>query len=288
MPSETAPRIYILINAWTLWGHPSPQTEWSLNEKLAAIAKAGFDAVSLPATTPGLKDALIQNGLRFAGAFPATDPADFPRLISEALAIGDGPINCQLGKHSTPVEDGVAWTIQLMAEAERQNAQVHLELHRDTCTETPEKAQAIIEGVTRATGKPPRINFDFSHPAVVKHLPPADYIPRLLTNIPLFQSSSLWHLRPFNGHHCQVPVTDGKGQFSPEYESVRPFFRHALQLWHDGAKAGDVLWIVPELGPVPGYGLSCLPPIWEDAVILGHDIRTMWAEITNKVQHISA
>ena len=43
------------------------------------------------------------------------------------------------------VEEAIELTLSLMAEAEKQNAPVHLEVHRDTCTETPEKTAGIIE-----------------------------------------------------------------------------------------------------------------------------------------------
>ena len=57
---------------------------------------------------------------------------------------------------------------------------VSLEVHRDTCTETPEKTYEIAERYHRATGRMIRFNFDFSHVAVVKHLNPGNYVERLL------------------------------------------------------------------------------------------------------------
>ena len=34
-----------VANLWTLMGHPSPENEWSLEQKLSAIKEAGFDGV---------------------------------------------------------------------------------------------------------------------------------------------------------------------------------------------------------------------------------------------------
>ena len=163
-------------------------------------------------------------------------------------------------------------------EAERQGADMHLEMHRDTCTETPEKTYAIAEGFKKAKGYYPRINFDFSHPGSLKHLDDGNYIDRLFENVPLFQQSTLWHMRPFNGHHCQVPVTDGKGNFTPEYEEMRPFIRQGLDHWLSGPRPTNELWVVPEMGPKFGYGLSCCPDSWQDAIVLGNDIRKIWKE----------
>ena len=163
---------------------------------------------------------LIKYDLSYGGFFDAYDPQEFETLIEGCLEIGNGPINCQLADHDTLPEESVPLTVQLMEVAEKLGARVHLEVHRDTCTETPEKTAAIIEGYKKVTGKVPLVNYDFSHPASVKHLNANNYIERLFDDVDTFQQANLWHMRPFNGHHCQVPVTDGNGNFTPEYLSL--------------------------------------------------------------------
>ncbi len=281
--SQQSPSLKILINHWTLWNETSADgTTWSLDQRLSAVKDAGFDAYCCPADEPGLKEGLEKFGLRFGGAFDAGNADRFAPAIEAALAIDNGPINCQLADHDTPVEKSVELTIALMEEAERQGADVHLEMHRDTCTETPEKTYAIAERFKKAKGYYPKINFDFSHPASIKHLSPDNYVDRLFENIPLFQQSTLWHMRPFNGHHCQVPVTDGQGNFSPEYKDMQPFIHKALRYWLDGPRPNNELWLVPELGPKYGYGLSCFPPSWPDAIVLAKDIKRIWQEEVQK------
>ena len=90
--------------------------------------------------------------------------------------------------------------------------------------------------------------------------------------------STLWHMRPFNGHHAQVPVTDGKGNFSPEYEEMRPFILQSFLHWLSGPRPNNELWVMPELGPKFGYALSCFPDSWQDAIVLGNDIKKLWHE----------
>jgi hypothetical protein len=280
MTSSKSPSLKILINSWTLRNQTGENGQpWQLDQSLSAVKKAGFDAYSCPARSPGLKESLERHGLRFGAAFDAGTRDEIALRIREGLAIDDGPMNCQLANHDTPVEEAIRLTIALMEESERQGAEVHLEMHRDTCTETPEKTYAIAEGVKKATGVYPRINFDFSHPGSFKHLNATNYIDRLFENVPLFQQSTLWHMRPFNGHHCQVPVTDGRGNLSPEYEEMRPFIRQGLRHWLAGPRPRNELWVCPELGPKPGYGLSCFPDSWQDAIVLGDDIRRIWNEL---------
>lgn len=244
---------------------------------LADSSKAA--SLNAPSTTAdSISPTDLPPALRFGGAFDASTEDQFAPHIQKILEIGDGPINCQLANHDTSIEEATELTIALMEEADRQGAQVHLEMHRDTCTETPEKTYAIAEGVKKATGKYPRVNFDFSHPAIVKHLHLGNYAERLFENVKLFQASTLWHMRPFNGHHCQIPITDGRGNLSPEYRDIQPFIRTALDHWLAGPRPGGTLWVMPELGPFPGYGLSCFPNVWEDAIVLGNDIRKIWQE----------
>lgn len=258
-----------------------PQAPGGLDIHLARIEEAAcFDAYSADPLLPGLKGKLEDLGLNFGGAFDASSADQFEEKISNCLAIGNGPMNCQLANHDTPVEEAIELTIALMETAERLGARVHLEVHRDTCTETPEKTAAIINGYKQRTGKLPLVNYDFSHPAVVKHLQPSNYAERLFDDLETFQNGNLWHMRAFNGQHLQVPITDGRGNFSPEYLELRPFVRQALAHWLNGPRPKNELWVMPEQGCTHGYPLSCFPNIWQDAVALAKDIRSIWTELT--------
>jgi len=282
---QTKPKLLIHINFWTLLHEADPTTEDGLRKQLSLIKEAGFESYCGRPEFPKIKELIAQYGLRFGALFDAATKEEFAPKIAASMEIDDGPINCQLANDDTPTAQAVELTIALMEEAKKQQARVYLEVHRDTCTETPEKASAIIDGYVNATGEAPMLNFDFSHPAVVKHLTPEKYIERLLTPevIPHFQRAQLWHMRPFNGQHCQIPITDGAGNFSPEYEDCRPFIRAALKCWLEGPRPGNELWVVPEQGCTVGYNLSCFPNIWQDAVILGNDIKQMWAEELAKI-----
>ena len=278
---STTPTLKIHINCWSLLNEGDPMTEQGLRTHLSFVKEAGFQGYCGPPNAPKIKELLNEYGLRFGGAFDAGSVEQFAPKIAACMAIDNGPINCQLADHDTPTDEAVALTLALMAEAKKQNAEVHLEVHRDTCTETPEKVEAIVAGCIKATGEAPRMNYDFSHPAVVKHLLAPSYIERLFdeTNIPIFQQSNLWHMRPFNAQHCMIPITDGKGNFSPEYEDCRPFIRQALKHWLAGPRPNNEFWVMPEQGTTHGYKLSCFPNVWQDTVVLGKDIQQMWSEL---------
>lgn len=280
---NTKPSLQLHIQAWSLLDEATPDTEEGLRAHLAAIKSAGFQGYC-SSPFPMLKELIGEYGLRYGGAFDASEVEQFAPRIAAIMEIDNGPINCQLADHDTPVEKAIELTVALMAEAKNQNAPVHLEVHRDTCTETPEKTLAIMEGYKAITGEYPLMNFDFSHPAVIKHIVAEDYIRRLLSDEvrPVFQQSKLWHMRPFTAQHCQVPITDGKGGLSPEYEACRPFVREGLKLWLQGPRPGNELWVVPEIGTTHEYKLSCFPNIWDDTVVLANDIESMWNELLSE------
>ncbi|MDA9589918.1 hypothetical protein N9R65_03915, partial [Opitutales bacterium] len=148
------PTLKIHINGWSLLDEGDPATEAGLRTHLSAIKDAGFQSYCW-GPTPQLKELLTEYGLRFGGAFDAAKAEQFAPTIEAIMAIDNGPINCQLADDDTPVEEAIELTLGLMAEAKKQNAPVHLEVHRDTCTETPEKTTAIIEGYKAATGEDP-------------------------------------------------------------------------------------------------------------------------------------
>src|ERR1700686_1307397 len=122
------------------------------------------------------------------------------------------------------------------------------------------------------------------HLAVVKHLVPEIYVERLLVRPDLIQGSQQFHFRPFNGHHCQVPVTRGDGSLTQEINDWLPFVRATMRTWLKGNAGPDrVLIAVPEMGPVRGgYNLAHLPNSWEEAIRLRPLLETLWHKLINE------
>ncbi|MEJ1971784.1 MAG: hypothetical protein WDM96_04610 [Lacunisphaera sp.] len=204
-----------IASLWSLMGHPSRRREWSLERKIRAIAAAGFDGLAAR-LTPEHHRLADRHGLEhLLGYVSSGDPDEFAALLRAQKEGGARHINVQLANHDTPPAVAVKHWRRLEREAERLGGLVvSLEVHRDTCTETPEKTYEIAERYAQATGGLIRFTFDFSHLACVKHLAPAHFASRLLTHPRLIQHSDQCHFRPFNGHHCQVPVTR-RGALTP-------------------------------------------------------------------------
>ncbi len=279
MKTKTPPQIRYTANLWSLVHYPSAKKEWSLDRKLRAVKEAGFDAFTT-ALTAEHKPLAEKYGLIPVGYFATAKASEFVKLMRENQAGGAHFINVQLADEDTLTPEALKLTLRLMEDAAKVGVEPAVEIHRDTCTETPEKAYALADGYRKATGKYLPMTLDYSHVSVVKHLHPGNYIEKLLVQPKLIQRAEQIHLRPFNGHHCQVPVTDGKGHVTQEIKDWLPFVEALFRTWKAGKQDGRELFVCPEMGPVPGgYNLSTLPSSWEDAIVLRSLIAKVWNSV---------
>ncbi len=274
------PALVVTANLWTLAGHPSPRREWSLARKVREVAEAGFDAITAPATSE-LTDLIRENRLRFMGFFSSSDPKEFATQLAAQRTAEAELINVQIGDDYTSIEDGLALAQQLLQEAERQEIYTAIEVHRDTATETPEKTYAIADAYHAVSGRALPITWDHSHFAVVKHLKPFLFKEVLLRRPELIQAARIFHLRPFNGQHAQIPVINDRGRLTPEFRTWLSFAEDLLRLWLAGPRPGNALWVCPEIGPmgIHGYNLSTFEPSWTQAIVCARELRRLWRRL---------
>jgi hypothetical protein len=270
-----------VANLWTFMGHPTPENEWSLEQKLSAIKEAGFDGVCW-GPIPGLKEGLKRHGLFFLGGMSSGKAAEFPKMLQELKDAGAHHVNVQMADEDTLTPEAVGLAVLLMQEGRKLGLEPAVEVHRDTCTETPEKTYALADAYQKVTGELLPISWDFSHISVLKHLRPDNYIEKMIVRPDLVQRAQQFHFRPFNGHHAQVPVTDAKGHITQEVKDWLPFAEEILKCWLKGNRdTGREIFVCPELGPLQGgYALSTFPNSWEDAKILRVEIDKLWKKVT--------
>jgi hypothetical protein len=269
-----------IANLWTLMNHPTTAAEWPLARKLDAMAEAGFDGVCW-GPIPGLAEGCRERGLIFVGGMASGDKVAFPQILDDLAEAGAVHVNVQLAQDHLLTPEALDLTLALMAAAKERGLLPAIETHRGTATETPEKHYALADAYRQAAGEPLPTSWDFSHFAVVKHLVPAQFVERLIsepyTQPQLIQLGQQFHFRPFNGHHVQVPITHG-GELTQEVRYWMPFAEAVLRLWLAGNKDAErEIFICPELGPVEGgYALSTFPNSWEDAKVLREVIQQLW------------
>jgi hypothetical protein len=258
---------------WTLTHQPSAAKEWSLEEKFKQAKMAGFDAIG-GGPLPEVAALCQKHGMEYVCYIDGNEK--YAGRLEAASTTKPARINVQLGDHDTPPRAAVKIWIKMETLAAKMGLDVDLEVHRDTCTETPEKVEEIAALYERATDKKIRFCYDFSHIAVVKHLNPP-YAERLLTRPDLVQLSRQVHFRPFNGHHGQIPATNAQGEETPEFIAYLEFLDAFIACWLKGAKGGEVLYACPEFGPTAsGYGISTFPNVWKAALLLRARTEEIW------------
>lgn len=265
-PAKTTPRLIQCVTPWGMMHYPSAKREWSIERKIRAIKAAGFDGV---AAIPDAEIARLcrELGLVLMGGMDGSNVAKARRAMKQQRELGAIYLNIQLLDHDTPPAQAARTAVQLVHAGDALGVKVHIETHRDTATETPEKYDEIARLFKRQTGRLMPTTWDHSHLAVVKHLQPADYAKRLLVWPKAIQQSNIFHLRPFNGQHCQVPVTNGRGKLTPEFRDYLAFVEELFVCWLKGPRPDGQLLVCPELGYSHGYHVSTWPHPWEDAQV---------------------
>jgi sugar phosphate isomerase/epimerase len=274
--NTTGPVLRHIANLWTVMERP-----WSLDKRLRAFKEAGFDGVCWGGS-PELRAGCEQHGLLFVGGLASGNAVDFPRLLQEQKDCGAVHVNVQLAGDDVPASEALELALALNHGAKRIGVVPGIETHRGTCTETPEKHYALCDAYQKVTGELLPLSIDFSHFAVVKHLVPENFARRLLIRPDLIHHAQQFHFRPFNGHHVQIPITDGKGNLTREFNEWLPFAEALLRCWLDGNRnTNREIFICPELGPVAGgYCLSTFPDGWEDKKVLRGEIDKLWRKLT--------
>lgn len=267
------PRISYYATTWSLRQYPFPESEWSWAKKFAEIENAGFEGIM----SPPLEDLKGRGILKYWAITSLGLDMDVRPFFEEACDLGAESATVQLCDVNTPLEEAVEVARSIQRFAREFELYTAIECHRDTFTETPENLYDLYDTYLRAEGEPLPICFDHSHFAVVRHLK-HPYWSALKGREDLLVQSRQFHMRPFNGHHCQIPATfDGKKR-TPEYLEWLEY-AHALFRFIKANHKGEIL-VVPELGNAsPAYGLSCFPDVWHDACVTAQDLRSIWESL---------
>jgi hypothetical protein len=281
------PLLRQIASLWSLRDYPRADAPWEIETQLDAIRAAGFEGVT---GRLGQRDGqlAIERDLIVIGFVSSGIDAEFGHLLQTQKEAGARHVNIQLADHDTPTQEALRLTHRLLDDANRiGELEISIEVHRDTCTETPEKTYALADAYFAETGQLLPITWDFSHLAIVKHLQPKDFSSRLLGRPELILRSCQFHFRPFNGHHCQVPVTSADGSLTRELREWLPFVTDTFSLWLEGNHATErEIFVVPEMGPTSsGYNLDAHPNSWEETVKLRPILENLWHAVSPKISY---
>lgn len=276
-PAPGPPVLRHIADLCSLRDTPSRRKPWSLEKKIEAIKAAGFDGFT-DLATPRHRKLAEKHDLIIVGRFSSSKLDELRGLLEQNKDAGARQINVRLGDHATTTSDAVRLALRLLHEAQGLKVEASIAIRRGTCTETPEKTYALADGYQRIAFELLPFAWDYSHHAIVKHLAPP-FWEQLLVRPDLIQRAGQFHFRPFNGHHCQVPVTNGRGRLSPEFEAWLPFVDKCLDAWLRGHQGGREIFVVPEMSSVSsGYNLHQLPDGWSEAIKLRKWVDKAWSK----------
>ncbi|MDI1334904.1 MAG: hypothetical protein PSU94_01870 [Lacunisphaera sp.] len=265
--------LWLFATLWSLRRYPSSSREWTWAHKFAAVRKAGFIGVFSPPNP-----ALAERGtLRYLAGSSLDAAAKVSPTLRAAKKLGAMAIDIQLGSYSTSLPDALTLVRKIRDTALDLALPFAIETHRGTFTETPEATLALSMAFQRATGERLPLCLDHSHFAVVRHLVPGTFWARLRHPLELSANAEQFHLRPFNGHHCQIPVLNQRGRRAPEYQDWLADYAVGLFSYLSAQRTATPLLVVAEMGHAePAYGLSCFGDTWRDVQQLAVDLRRQW------------
>ena len=267
-----AATLKLFATQWSVRWYPSQENEWPWPEKFQAIRDAGFDGV-MSTPIPELSE---RGDLTFWAIGSLGVGHDLRPFFEQATTLGAAGATVQPCDVETPLEDCVDVVKNIQKIAGEFGLYTGIETHRDTFTETPERTWDMADAYQRSEQQLLPLCFDHSHFAVVRHLSPP-YWPQLKGREDLLAHARQFHLRPFSGHHCQIPATFDGERRTPEYLDWLEFAGELFGFIK--TRCQGEIFVVPELGNAnPSYGLSCFPDVWRDACVAGADLRRVWNE----------
>ena len=267
------PQLHQFAALSTFTEFPSAKREWSLDRKLKTVKQARFVGVAGRGSLVTRK-ALDTHGLQFWATVDIGEVDEIVPCFNELTPLAPEKINVQMADHDTPTKTALPLARRIMQVARELELDVAIEFHRDTATETPEKRFALADAYAKAEDELLNITWDLSHFAVVKGLK-APYFERLMERPELVLKTDVFHFRPFNGHHAQIPVIDSRGRRTPEYRDWLDFTGELIRAWLLESPSGRGMWACPEMIP-SGYGLSGDPPLFDQAIVVRRDLQRIW------------
>lgn len=280
----STPGMEIHQSWWAMRGIGDNRGEWSIEKKIAEIAKAGFHGIlgRLPAPEEAelWRGLLDRYGLRFGiEAFPE-DPDDFAEFLRQAQEFGVSYVNAQVKDSFVVGKQAISRLQGIIAAGAEESIPVFVETHRGRIT------QDLLRTVDYVLALPDlRLTIDFSHYVLAGELLLEDERAEACFQI-LLERTSCIHGRVSNGEQIQVDI--GPDAEHPMTGRFLAWWKQGMINWRSGARPGEILPFVCELGPVPyaiaqnGYGQAPYAEIsnrWEQSLLLKRLAEEVWESV---------
>ncbi|MED5415543.1 MAG: sugar phosphate isomerase/epimerase [Candidatus Latescibacterota bacterium] len=255
--------------------------EWSMEEKLAKIAEAGFDGVEYLMEDADHRKAMTplcaKYGLDRSNIVFPWKPEEFTADIAAAKDGGASHINLQPMPITRTVAEAVPYIVRCHDMAAEAGYELFFETHRDRTTTDMYFTLDLIDAVPDM-----RLCGDLSHFLVGREFagPPISeqnqkYMEQILERCGAF------HGRVASREQVQVSIS-----FPPTevwFDLFAAWWEHGMRHARANAGADDVFHFVVELGP-PTYAIQGangeeLSDRWEEAIMIKDRVQQIWATL---------
>jgi len=271
-------QLEIFQSLWAMERRRPDGAEWSLDEKVAMIADAGFDGVDVVHADPlteGIWPLLRARKLAATvTAFPKSAD-DLGGAIAEAAENGARHLNIIGNVYPMTVAEGARIVERWLADCARANMKVTIETHRDAITTDLLYTLQLMEAVPAM-----RLTADLSHFVVAREfpMPVPDTIEAQIDCI--LERADAFQGRIASREQIQVPLESARG--TAWVEQFERWWRRGFASWRGRNGPDAQLNFLVELGPPPyaitdndGWELS---DRWQEALALRERVRAIWAE----------
>ena len=282
--SRTAPRLVIVQAMWGMIGYPSREAEWTLEEKLARVKGAGFDAVDtvVPKTIEEEQrwTALAAKyglGLGVQTSLNKLEELDGP--LATAKRMKSPYLDVHVGNYYVP-EKAATDLLRAMAErCKREGIAMMVQTHRGRVTQDLFRTVAYTRAIPDL-----RFCLDLSHYFVGGEIGgrlPSEAEPLFDE---LLKRAAMLDGRVSNGEQVQIDMGAGADNSYAKY--FFELWKRAMVHWLKDAKTGDEFIFRVELGP-PNYSIRDLSgreisDRWEQAKAMKAMVEKIWNEAVNE------
>ncbi|WP_158302154.1 sugar phosphate isomerase/epimerase family protein [Paenibacillus mesophilus] len=278
--SNASPRLDIQQAWWTMVGLGDGQREWTFEEKFEKIAEAGFTGivgfVPEPAEAERWRRKLDEYRFGFGAlAFPRKRE-DLRKVLHQAKHFGAQYINAQVMDSFVIGDEAIALLNGLIDEAAAAQMPFFAETHRGRVTQDLHRTVEYVNAIPDL-----RLTIDLSHYVVAGELADGSAQAEPFFDDLLRRTSAI-HARVSNGQQIQVDI--GPNGEHPMVPHFMRWWENGVRYWLQEALPGDVLPVLPELGP-PSYGITSdnyaanrleLSDRWQQALLFKRLILDVW------------
>jgi hypothetical protein len=275
--------LLVLQSLWAMDRLRDRPVDFTLDEKLEAIAAAGFDGISTDwrdrQRARHIASVLRPQGLAMEGTCFPSSIDDLIPVLETGVETGVHHLNIQADMRPRGLSEAVAILEGWMRLAEQVDFPVLVETHRGRMTSDLHFTLDILDRLPEL-----RLLADLSHYVVAREfpIPPTPEIEQQVARI-------LDHAWAFHGRIAgpgQIQLELGFPQHRSSVDLFARWWSSGMSNWLSRSAPGESLTFTCELGPQP-YAISGadgrdLTDRWDDSHLLRALVRSLWNTIGSR------